>query len=658
MDLRSGDERKDDLGQVEGWPEDRVLRAKVIASLLLGAAEVEPGYLPAVRVRGARVRGRLDLMGATLGCSLVFEQCHFDDVPRFVETVTRTVRIVDSCLPGLNGARMRVDGIFSLHRSEVSGVIILDRAKVAGEVHLRDATVGEGANEVAITAEGLNLDGDLDCTGVVCRGAVQLRGVRVTGWVHSSGARISCPGPQALNANNAVIGGSFVGKGLAVDGEIRFEHARIAGFLDLRGAQLRNPAGWALAGGGMAVEGGVFCSGFTAVGEVRLVGARLGGNLTIAGAELSNPGGSALNLNWATLADLDAGGLVVSQGQVTCAGTQVAGRFNLDGAQLGGVTGRPAFVADGARIGNALVLTAVRAAGGISMQACHVAGRVLLMHAVIDNHAGTALAMSRIEALDLFCDDLHARGRVQLNGARIVRHVRMAQVHLISPDSVALNAHALQAPEFSLLPAEPVQGEVLLNHARLGIFRDDPSCWPDQLRLGGLTYEVLEPQLPARQRISWLASSSDHQPQPFEQLAALYTRLGQPAESRRVLHAKERDQRTTKTTLGRAWGLIQDLMVGYGYQPWRAALWFTASLIIGSIVFAASSPQPQNTATGPHFNPVAYTLDLLLPVVDLGQKHAFNPTGAYQWFSYLLIAAGWILVTTIAAGIARVLRGQ
>jgi len=51
----------------------------------------------------------------------------------------------------------------------------------------------------------------------------------------------------------------------------------------------------------------------------------------------------------------------------------------------------------------------------------------------------------------------------------------------------------------------------------------------------------------------------------------------------------------------------------------------------------------------------AYTLYLLLPVVDLGQKHEFNPAGAQQWFSYLLIAAGWILATTIAAGAARVL---
>jgi hypothetical protein len=42
-------------------------------------------------------------------------------------------------------------------------------------------------------------------------------------------------------------------------------------------------------------------------------------------------------------------------------------------------------------------------------------------------------------------------------------------------------------------------------------------------------------------------------------------------------------------------------------------------------------------------------------VVDLGQKHEFNPVGVEQRFSYLLIAAGWVLVTTVAAGAARVL---
>jgi hypothetical protein len=100
---------------------------------------------------------------------------------------------------------------------------------------------------------------------------------------------------------------------------------------------------------------------------------------------------------------------------------------------------------------------------------------------------------------------------------------------------------------------------------------------------------------------------------------------------------------------------VQDVTVGYGYQPWRAALWLIVLLAAGSVVFAAAPPPPLPHGSTPHFIPVIYTLDLLLPVVDLGQKHAFNPAGAEQWFSYVLIAAGWLLATTIAAGVARVL---
>jgi hypothetical protein len=65
--------------------------------------------------------------------------------------------------------------------------------------------------------------------------------------------------------------------------------------------------------------------------------------------------------------------------------------------------------------------------------------------------------------------------------------------------------------------------------------------------------------------------------------------------------------------------------------------------------------QPLDPSAAPHFNPVIYTLDLLLPVVNLGQKYAHNPTGFEQWLSYLLTAAGWLLATTIATSITRII---
>jgi hypothetical protein len=672
VDLRCGDPRLDDPRTARRWPASRTVRAKVIAALLLGAIEPEPGHLPAVRLRGVRITGRLDLMGATISCSLVCEYCQFDDAPRLTEAVTRTVRIVDSALPGLNAARLRADGIINLHRSVVRGLLILDRARVTGELFLRNVTIGEiparadqspGAGPaagVALAADGLVVDGDVDISGATCLGSVRLRGARVSGWMNASGTRFGCADGPALDADNAVIGGSFTGRQLTSTGRIKFQHARIGGHLQLVGARLRCAGDWALAAGGVTVDGGVWCSeGFTADGEIRLIGATLKSNLTLAGALLANPGGTALNLDSALLGDLDGAGLVVSAGQLRLVGTQVSGRVKLDGAEFSGSEGKPALIADGLTVGKSLGLGGIRVSGEVSAYGSRVGGRIVLSGASVVNPGGTALNLAQAEATDLLCDDMSAVGTVLLTGATVGRQLRMARVRLTSQGSIALDARAIRALELSLLPAEPITGDVLLSHSRLGMLRDDQAGRSSPVQLDGLVYDVLAPQLPARHRLRWLTDGmSGHQPQPFEQLAALYTSIGQPAEARRVLYAKERHQRTAKNAAGRLWSMIQDVTVGYGFQPWRAAAWFAALLAVGSVVFAVSPPHVLSPGTAPHFNPVAYSLDLLLPLVDLGQKHAVDPAGADQWFSYLLIAAGWILATAIAAAAARIIRRQ
>ena len=75
------------------------------------------------------------------------------------------------------------------------------------------------------------------------------------------------------------------------------------------------------------------------------------------------------------------------------------------------------------------------------------------------------------------------------------------------------------------------------------------------------------------------------------------------------------------------------------------------------LAFTLHHPPPIHSSHPP-FTPVIYTLDLLLPVIDFGQQNEFSPQGLQAWLAYGLIAAGWILATTIAAGITRALRRQ
>lgn len=655
VDLRSGDPG-DHLSEADRWGPDRTVRAKVIMALLLGAAKPEPGRFPAVRLRGVRVADRLDLMGATVTFGFICEGSWFDAAPRFVEATTKTVRLVSCSLPGFNGTRMRTEGIFNLHQSTVRGALLLDRAAVAGEVCLRQAVI-EGRGDETVTARGLVVSGDLDLTEMTSHGPVRLGNARIEGSVQLADARISSRQGLALDATNAVIGAGFEGSRMIVDGETRLRHVRIAGRLVLTAAQLRNSGGAALGAGGLAVDGGVWCARLSAVGEMRFVGARLGANLTLSGAELCNPTGAALNLDRADVQDLEAPELVVSGGSVSLIGAQITGRVNLARARLAAGKGAMALDADGSSVGRRLILDQAHITGEVSVSSGRLGARMLLRGAHIENPGHTALRLSPVDVgVDVLCDGMTVTGRVDLTGAHIGRHLNFAGAQISNPGGIALDARALRATEVSVDTAVPIRGTVNFGHARIGVLRDDPKNWPDELRLGGSSYEALEPQLPARQRLKWLAlDKGSYSPQPYEQLATLYTVTGQSADARQVLYAAERLKRTSKTFPGRVWSFVQDITVGYGYRPVRAVLWLLGLLAIGSITYAAVPPAPLNPSGVPHFNSVVYTLDLLLPVVDLGQKHAFNPAGPEQWLSYILVASGWVLATTIAASVARIL---
>ncbi|RJL31724.1 hypothetical protein [Bailinhaonella thermotolerans] len=580
------------------------VRAEFVSELLLGGRTPAAGRVPAVRVLGARVTGPLDVSYAQLNAPVLMRGCEFDEAPVFLEASTKAIDLSGSRLPGLDARGVRTDGGLVLSDCRFAGPLILRGARIGGSLYLDETEIGSS-------------------------------------------------GEDPVNASNIAVDGDLAARGLSVEGRIRFYNARVSGRVILNGARLVHPGSVALGLGGAVVEGGVFCSrGFHVEGEMRLPGARLSGNLTIQDATLANPGGLTLNLERATIANVEAH--LVSEGEIRLVGLQVQGRVDLNGTRAGGgATGR-AINGDGMVVGDALMLNHVRAEGEVRLRTARVGGRVLMFGGRFENPGGIAVRASRIEVgSDWFADQAVFHGELRISGARIGR-LTMSGARLVNPAGPALRAPSLTAEEIEFQPAERPEGEVNLRHAKLSVLRDRPETWPETLEAGGLVYETLEPVLPARDRLRWLARGP-FAAQPYEQLAATYTRIGHHLDARRVLYAKERRQRSTLGPLGRAWNVLQEVTVGYGFQPWRAALWLVVLLSVGTGVYAANEPQALKENEAPHFNPLIYTLDLLLPIVDLGQERAFNPEGAFQWFAFGLVAAGWLLATTIAAGVARTL---
>src|SRR5262245_22730637 len=96
VDFRTGNAEKDDPACGEWWDTDRQVRAEVLARLLCGAVEVQPGQIGEIRLAHARVTGKLDLPGATLKHRLQLDKCYIPDGIDLSEATTRTL-ILQSC---------------------------------------------------------------------------------------------------------------------------------------------------------------------------------------------------------------------------------------------------------------------------------------------------------------------------------------------------------------------------------------------------------------------------------------------------------------------------------------------------------------------------------------------------------------------------------
>lgn len=350
-------------------------------------------------------------------------------------------------------------------------------------------------------------------------------------------------------------------------------------------------------------------------------------------------------------------------GPVRLAGAKISGALFANGARLGipGETAEePVLQLNHAEVGTDVWAVGLVAHGQVRMNGATVGGQVNLEDAELSAPGDTALhAETLAVGTDLNAGGLLARGRINLSGARIPRHLSLNRARLSNPGGQALRASSCVIGELWLRAAAPVEGVVNLRRAQVDLLDVPPEVLPERVRIDGLSYRVLSPHLPAERRLPLLEREADgYLPYSYEQLTRAYRTTGDDAAARAVQLAKLRRHRRTLPRYARLWGCLQDAAVGYGFRPMRAAGWLLLLLCTGTLVFALHHPPALKASEAPGFNPLFYTLDLLLPIIDFGQEAAYAPRGWYQWLSYLLIAAGWILATTIAAGVTRSLNRQ
>lgn len=672
---------------------------------------------PVIRITDAIITGQLDLRAADLPCLLQFVRCRFQRPPDFRQATLAGIILSRCRLPGIRARNLSTANDFALLHCVSTGDVRLTDAKIGGTLSLNDSELVHPGQR-AMDADRLTVAGALLAMRVRVAGELRIPGSRVGGNVTFSGAALRNRGRNALNATGIHIRGSLRcdmdpdGTPFSAAGRLYLPSARIEGNLRLRCAVLEpgiSPAQLAdspyddpictLIADRSEIRGDVqLDQNFRSGGTLRLVSTTIGGDLRMAGARVDlswSPAPSAdrplrpLHLDGTEiLGNLDARNVVL-HGQVRVVDMRVRGGFQLNNATLLG-PGTDVLQANRIQVGSQLDCREADISGSVQLQGAQIAANVDLRATRLTKpgwhrHYNTYKSVLDLRAAsigrDLVCAEgsrpFVAQGEVQLRRARVGRQANFIGCVLGDGTSAnAINAFGLVAQELSLMPAEPPQGRVLLRQAQCELLGDNATLWQASggVDVDNFSYDNFSTpiastdQTQVRQRLRWLRATSkgQYQPGPYDQLATVFRNNGQEEHADTVMVEKQRRRyqaiagasRPALRLPVRLWSWLQWITVSYGYRPLRALLWLILFAAFGTLWFGSHPLVPISVEDHPVWNPFLYTVDQLLPIIDLGNKNMWRVADVSQWISAVLVIVGWTLATTVAAGVTRALRRE
>ncbi|WP_214109227.1 hypothetical protein [Acrocarpospora catenulata] len=603
--------------------------------LLTNAGIAKPGdwalYAPKLTVgasiignSGVQVTGGLFLEGATAGGAVLLDRI---EVSRPLETALH----LDHC-------RFALD--FKCDDARIHGTVQLHQLVSGCQVSLQRTRVSDvKKNENAVNADHLEVGGSAYFADVDLAGPLSLHGARIDCSLSIAGAKLSAPATAAaFNADGARVGNHFIAKNCTSDGAVILTAIQIDGNANFIDATITNGSATALDLRRSVIKGSLAVTGsFAATGSVKLVDATLGVDIRLTDATLNNPRGRAL----------------------AASGMRVAGDFIADRCTVQGLVDLPSSVVDGDLRFVDATLAGVSADESSRGFAVDVKGE----------WRGLALRCtgSRI-AGDLDLRGARLERELVMDSASVSRTVRLEGTHLATEGRSVLRADGLTAETLVLRPAALPVRAVSLASANVQELADGATSWPvaAPINISGFHYERLDSDLPVAERLVWLERATPtYAAGPYEKLAACLELAGQNADARVVRLASIRRSHQSKNLMIRLWGGLQDAVIGYGYAPGRALAIFALLLVGAGIWFSLgiadclpASPGlcPVKADEHPTWDPWLYSLDLLIPLIDLGHEKAWDPLGASKVVTMVLVMSGWVLTTTMIAAAGRTLR--
>ena len=521
---------------------------------------------------------------------------------------------------GFNARGAEIGSDLILDGAVIKGGVLLGRTHVIGELSAKGAEISGAGQDWAIGASGLIVGQGIALAGARLLGGIMLAGARIEQGINASNVRIESSG-RAIDADTMHVGGNWIMRGGDIAGNIRFAGAEVDGQIAFTECNIRGGGDLAIRADGARIRGGWFMGRAKIEGLVRFPSARLGNEMRLRGTRIEVANGPAVFASGVTIARE----LVLDGGFGSC------GAIVLDRAEIDGT-----LELSGSRIRSAAL------------------GR-----------AGAA----RGQTHDQMLTDRYDAVAISLVDARLDR--------LIMPETA---------------DDRPL-GIVDLSRAHVGSYEDTAAAWPppklgkgraqeepDYLVLDGFVYDHLETPTgvlitgaalsrrsasAAHMRTQWLQAQSrddleqHFKPQAWVHLSRRLAAQGFHDDAREIAIERRRRQRRSAsvTRSARLQGWLLDVFALYGFNPWRTVLWMAAFVLLfagvwwlaaegcerddckDEAVFAMALKgnygQDDRSAEQryPGFSPLAYSLDVFLPFVNLGYEEHWRPRTSYLPFA-------------------------
>ena len=140
---------------------DVSIRADLIRELLLSTNSQAPLHEKGIRLRGARITGRLDLQGVDCSHDLTLTQCYLEKPPSFLNARIRGLHLSGSTCPGLIADNAQFEGSVFLRRGFIStGEISMPGARISGDLQICDARLSSD-QPACVFAASIRVEGSV-----------------------------------------------------------------------------------------------------------------------------------------------------------------------------------------------------------------------------------------------------------------------------------------------------------------------------------------------------------------------------------------------------------------------------------------------------------------------------------------------------------------